>query len=188
MQIAPATPVLMTDTTTGATYTDAAGTYSGPYGDLASQFIYGGAHNVAMRATTPNVFLVAGSGTNALAVTSGNNVLSSGAGSAFMVGGSGDDTFFLDGRSGEARWDTIVNFHAGDAVTLWGFAPGVSQLSWVADQGASSYTGATLHVDVAGNGQVDDAVTFAGISLNAASHLALSTGMAGGVPYLAVSG
>ena len=188
MQIAPATPVLMTDTTTGATYTDAASAYAGPYGGLASQFIYGGAHNVAMRATTSNVFLVAGSGTNALAVTSGNNVLGSGAGSAFMVSGSGDDTFFLDGRSGQASWDTVVNFHGDDTMTLWGFTPGISQLSWADNQGASGYTGATLHVDVAGNGRMDDAVTFAGISRDAASHLALSTGTTGGVPYLALSG
>lgn len=140
-----------------------------------------------MRATTPDVFLVAGSGTNALAVTAGNNVLSSGAGSAFMVGSSENDTFFLDGRGGQASWDTVANFHPGDAVTLWGFVPGTSKLSWADSQGAAGYTGATLHVDVAGNGRVDDAVTFAGISRDAVSPLALSTGTVGGVPYLAVS-
>lgn len=182
LQLNPAAPIRMTDTSTGATYTAAATAYTGPAAGLTSAYAYTGPDNVALRATTPSVFLSAGPGANALAATSGNNVLASGPGSAFLSGGTGHDTFFVDGRGTQPSWDTIANFHAGDSVTLWGFVPGASQYTWSANQGAPGYTGATLHATLPGT---TASITFAGLA-NPQS-LTLTPGTAGNTPYLSIA-
>ena len=69
------------------------------------------------------MFLKGNAGDDALQVTSGSNVVDGGAGSNFLVGATGADggydTFFVDAcNAGQATWDTLVNFHVGDAVTL----------------------------------------------------------------------
>ena len=60
-------------------------------------------------------------------------MLDGGDGSNFLTGGklgSGTDTFFLDARNASANiWSTVSNFHAGDAVTLFGFTPTNSRSS-----------------------------------------------------------
>ncbi len=53
-------------------------------------------------------------------------------GSNFLVGGTGNDTFFVDDRAAADIWSTVVNFHAGDAATIFGV------------------TGMTLHAIAAG--------------------------------------
>ena len=151
---------------------------------LQAQYIWSGADSVAVATATPNVFLKGGAGGDALQVTSGRNVLDGGGGSNFLVGGSGTDTFFADARGGQVVWSTLVNFHAGDAVTLWGFVGGVSSWGWDAGvSGAAGYEGATLRASIAGGG-TDASVTFAGMSVAAARGLSVSTGSVGGVGYL----
>jgi len=135
----------------------------------------------------PNVFIHAGSGSKAITVGSGRNVLDGGTGSAFLTGGSGADTYFVDVRSGGTVWDTLADFGAGDAVTVWGYQAGAGTMRWDGLDGAAGHQGATLRLDLAGDGPADASVTFAGFSLDRARELQTSTGMAGGLPYLYLS-
>ncbi len=144
------------------------------------------ADTIAMTATVPNVFLKGGCGTKALSVTSGQNVLDGGSGSAFLTGGSGTDTFFVGLQIG--AWDTISNFHAGDAVTVWGWVPGVSYETVDPLAGAAGHQGATLgfyqEPDDLPMPSSASKLTFAGLTADQVAHLQTSTGTAGGVSYL----
>lgn len=72
-------------------------------------------------------------------------------GSNFLVGGTGDDTFFLDDRSAPASiWDTVSGFHAGDAATIFGVTQAGFSFNWVNGQGAAGFTGLTLNVTAPG--------------------------------------
>ena len=149
--------------------------------------------SVAISSATPNVFIRTGGGDDAIQVTSGTNVLDGGTGSNFLVGGTGadggTDTFFTDARATNANggapvWNTLVNFHAGDAATLWGFLPGVGSWRWDGISGADGYVGATLRADTRGTGTADASITFAGLSVAQAQALQASTGSVGGQAYL----
>ncbi len=155
-------------------------------------YVYAGSDDIALSTQMPNVFLHAGAGTDAIQVSSGQNVLDGGLGSNFLTGGSGLDTFFTDSRAPGTVWNTIRNFHAGDAATLWGFTPGVSTYRWdTATSGAAGSEGATLRANiVGGNGRtgdgIDASITFSGLSLNQAQHLQFATGTQGAGSYLYV--
>ena len=179
------------DTATGATGQSNGDSYAGPVTFLQRQFIWSGTGGVAISASAPDVFLRGGTGDDALAAQGGDNVLDGGAGSNFLVGGKdagGADTFFVDGRGGNT-WSTIVNFHHGDALTLWGFQPGVSTAPWTASDGAAGYAGATIHSEMAGAGTgVNASATFAGLTMDDVNNkLSLSTGTVGGLSYLSVA-
>lgn len=116
-------------------------------------------------------------------------MLDGGAGSNFLTGGSGTDTFFLDSRGTATTWSTIVNFHAGDIATVFGFHPGLSSSTVSASDGASGFTGYTIHAETAGAGTgVNASLTFAGIDAStAAQHFVTTTGTLGGnVDYLLI--
>ena len=179
----PAAAITFADQTTGATGSHAMDAASGGPSYLQWQYIDSGSDTTAMTASLPNVFLKGGSGEKALAVSSGQNVLDGGAGSSFLSGGSGTDTFFVDIRGSNSTWDTLTNFHAGDAVTVWGWVPGVSTETVDAQAGAAGYQGATLRL-TGGAGGPTSSVTFAGLSTDQAAHLQMATGTAGGIPYL----
>ena len=120
--------------------------YHGPVDYLRGQYIYDGSQKVAIVAQAPNVFVKNFTGDAAVALLSGQNVVDAGQGSNFLIGGTGTDVFFLDGRSNAVTWNTIVGFHAGDIATLFGFKAGVSSYWWEDSAGAVGYEGA----DVAG--------------------------------------
>ncbi len=179
-----------TDTTTNTPGSSAGTAYAGGVSYLQWQYLWAGQDSVNITASLPDVFIQGGPGNDALTAEGGSNVLDGGLGSNFLVGASGADggadTFFLDGRGGATTWDTLVNFHGGDAVTLWGFVPGQSTMAWSDDQGSAGYQGATLHASFTGV-SVNGSVTFAGVSLaNAQSEFTTSSGVAGGIPYLYV--
>ena len=159
---------------------------------LQRQFIWSGTSGVVVAASTPDVFLHGGTGDDALSAMSGVNVLDGGAGSNFLVGAAGGDggadTFFIDGRSG-VTWSTVVNFHHGDAVTVWGFQAGASTLAWAGNEGAAGYQGATLHSELAGAGTgITGSATFAGLSLaDVQSKLTMTTGTIGGTAYMNIA-
>ena len=189
----PATPSFaVTDTTTGQSQQSAGLAYTGPVTTLQNQFIWAGADGIAVRAATPDVFLHGGTGDDALTATAGTNVLDGGGGSNFLVGGTGadggTDTFFIDGRSG-TTWSTVVNFHHGDAVTVWGFQAGISTQPWTASEGAEGYKGATIHSELAGAGTgVNASATFAGISLaDTQAKFTTTSGIVGGLSYLNIA-
>ena len=112
--------------------------------------------------------------------------MDAGRGSNFIESGPGADTFYLNGTTGEVAWDTIVNFHVGDAVTLFGFTPGVSTYEWADNDGAQGYTGRTIHAVLAGSGPVTASLTFAGKTAADTAHFAITTGSLGTLNYLAV--
>lgn len=178
---------VMTDITTGASSTPAGDPYpaDGPVGYLQRQFIYPGSNGVVIAAQASNVFVHTGDGDDAITVVSGQNVLDAGQGSNFLTGGSGNDTFFVDGRGGQVTWGTLVNFHPGDTATLWGYTAGTSTFTWADDEGAAGYTGRTLHADLAGGGTAS--ITFAGQTTADTTRFALTTGSVGGNDYLAIT-
>ena len=176
----------MTDATTNTPSYPTGTIYTGPVSYLQQQFIYGGSDNVAIATSAPNVFIHGGSGNDAIAVSSGQNVLDGGQGSNFLVGGTGTDTFFVDARGGQVTWDTLVNFHAGDAVTIWGFDPSVSTKFWDGNSGAAGYTGPTLRAALNGT-TVTSSVTFTGLSAADQSKLVFQTGTEGAGPYLYIT-
>ncbi len=159
---------------------------------LKNQYIYAGSDNMVFSTQTPDVFIHSGSGNDAIQVASGRNVLDGGLGSNFLTGGTGQDTFFTDARTPGVVWNTIRNFHAGDAATLWGFAKGVSAYHWdTALAGAAGSQGATLRANIAGGAGrtgsgIDASITFTGLSLQQAHSLQVTTGTQAGNPYLYV--
>lgn len=190
-QAGPA-PFSWADTMTHQAGTTNGQAYNGGVNYLQNQYLWSGQDSVNVSTSLANVFIRGGPGNDALAAQAGSNVVDGGTGSNFLVGSAstdgGQDTFFLDGRGNATTWDTLANFHAGDAVTLWGFVPGQSAMNWAASDGSGGYTGATIHAATAGAGTaVNASVTFAGVSLaDAQSKFLLSSGTAGGIPYLYV--
>ncbi len=189
---APQPAFAVVQTATGQADQNMGDAYAGPVSFLQRQFIWTGSSGVAVAASTPDVFLHGGGGDDALAAQGGSNVLDGGAGSNFLVGGTGADggadTFFLDGRGGQT-WSTIVNFHRGDALTLWGFQPGISTAPWTANDGAPGYRGATIHSELGGAGTgITASATFAGLTTDdVQSKLSVTSGTLGGLSYLNVS-
>lgn len=180
------------DTTTQQAIPAVGEAYSGPVSGLQNQYTNVTNDNVNVTANTDSWFIQTGAGNDAVAVHGGTNVLDGGTGSNFLVGATGADggmdTFFLDERQTTPTWDTVDNFHPGDAVTLWGYVSGQSVMSWAADEGAAGYQGATIHAATAGAGTpVNGSVTFAGVSLaEAQSGFTISSGTAGSLPYLSI--
>jgi len=184
----PAAPLAFTDQTLGASGVhamDPAGPGAPDY--LQWQHIGAGGDTAAISTAVPNVFIRAGNGSKSITVGSGRNVLDGGTGSAFLTGGSGADTYFVDVRGGGTVWDTLADFGAGDAVTVWGYQAGAGTMRWDGVDGAAGHQGATLRLDLTGDGLADASVTFSGFSPDQAGKLQTSTGVAGGLPYLYLS-
>ena len=139
---------LLTDTTTGVSSSAAGEAYNGPVPGLQHQYITVSTDNLNITAMTPNTFIHSGSGNDAIDVSkvSGDNVMDGSTGSNFLVGGAGKDTFFVDDRAANADiWSTVVNFHAGDAATIFGVTSSNVAFDWEDGQGAAGFTGLTLH-------------------------------------------
>jgi hypothetical protein len=151
------------DTTTDKSIGAITQAYTGPVAGLQHQYIDTSPDNLNITATTPNWFLHTGAGEDAITVNSGTNVLDGGTGSNFLTGGSGVDTFFADDRLAAADiWSTIVGFHAGDEVTIWGVTPHDFTFDFEDNQGAAGFTGLTFHATAAGHPIAS--VTLAGFS------------------------
>lgn len=194
----PVTPsagtIALDDTTLGQSVAPPTDTsYSGPVSYLQYQVIWNSPDGVAASASMPNVFLKGNTGNDALQVSSGSNVLDGGAGSNFLVGATGSDgghdTFFVDGRDArQVTWDTLVNFHPGDAVTLWGFNAASTMAVSSSTEGAAAYQGATIHAETGGAGTgVNASITFAGVTQAQLAGFAISQGAVGGESYLYIA-
>jgi len=175
--------IAYTDVDTAALgYTDG-DAYSGPAAGLQHQYIWGSTDKAAIGAGAGNVFLRGGSGDDAISVAGGTNVLDGGTGSSFLVGGTGagSDAFLVDGRGAGVTWSTIVNFHAGDSATVFGFNPGVSTQPFTALDGIGGYQGLTIHSELGGAGTgVNASMTFAGIDqATADAHFTITSGALG---------
>jgi len=105
----------------------------------------------------------------------------------FLGADGGADTFFLDAGNSRPTWDTLVNFHPRDMLTIWDFMQGVGTTKWLADgAGASGYQGATLQINAGAGSSPNELVTFAGLSTQTAQ-FDLTSGTTGGLDYLAVT-
>jgi hypothetical protein len=134
----------ITDQTTGQQVFISGDKYSGPVQGLSQQLTLVTPDNLNITATVPNAFIRTGSGNDAIDVSkvNGNNVLDGGGGSSFLTGGTGNDTFFLDDRGlASDAYSTIVNFHAGDNITIFGVDPTNFHLTTQDNQGAASAKG-----------------------------------------------
>lgn len=137
--------------------------YTGPVNYLQYQMI-GGNEGEIYTGTEGNDFINLLGGDDAADGAGGDDVLDGGIGSNFLTGGGGDDTFFLDGRSGATTWSTITDFN-NDEVNIWGWVEGQSQLLVTeANAGAEGYEGVTYHYDLDSDGTIDTSVTFTGLS------------------------
>jgi len=177
------------DTATGAVGGAAGAQYAGGVDYLQSQYIWDKSDGANVTAHVPDAFLKGNAGNDALRANSGSNVLDGNLGSNFLVGATGadggSDTFLLDSRQSAPTWDTLVNFHPGDSVTLYGYTPGQSAMAWADGDGTPGYTGATIHAAFDGT-NVNGSVTFAGISLaDAQSKFTITSGN-NGINYLYV--
>ncbi|HEY0202625.1 MAG TPA: peptidylprolyl isomerase [Acetobacteraceae bacterium] len=190
---APANSFLYTDTATHTSAMTRGDAYSGSVAGLTQQYLWPSPDGVAIAATVGNVFLHGGAGDDALQASSGTNVLDGATGSNFLVGATGADggadTFFVDERGAGVTWSTVVNFHHGDAVTIFGYQDGVSTRPWTASDGAAGYQGATIHAELGGAGTgVNGSVTFAGISqADALARFTVTTGITGESSYLNIA-
>lgn len=165
----PLLVVNYTDTVNGVSAADTGPVYSGPVNYLMYQYVWNSPDSVAISARVNSVFLHGGVGSDALQALGGSNVIDGGGGSNFLVGATGadggSDTFFVDERGSQVTWSSLINFHMRDSVTIFGFRAGVSTEPLSID-GATGYTGATIHSEIGGNGTgVNGSVTFAGVSL-----------------------
>ena len=153
------------DQTTGQQNFISGDSYSGPVQGLGQQLNLITPNNLNITATVPNVFIRTGSGNDAIDVSkaNGNNVLDGAGGSSFLTGGTGNDTFFLDGRSlASDAYSTVVNFHAGDNITVFGVDATNFKLATQDNQGAASAKGVAFTFN--GAGKPNATVVIAGFS------------------------
>jgi Ca2+-binding RTX toxin-like protein len=147
----PSSGFAAADTTNGQPAPGTPQSYTGPVIGLQHGYITVTSDSLNVGVSTDNWFIHTGSGTDAIAAHGGTNVLDGGTGSNFLTGGNGVDTFFVDDRVAVADiWSTVVGFHAGDAATIWGVTPQDFNLAWADSQGATGYTGLTLHATAGG--------------------------------------
>jgi ELWxxDGT repeat protein len=180
----------------GTTYVgDTATLYDGPVAGIQKQYINTTNGNLNVTTSTDNWFIHSGSGFDGIDVSHGGgvNVLDGGTNSNFLVGGTGatsSDTFFVDDRGPSSDiWSTVVNFHAGDAATIFGVTQQGFTTTWVDGQAAAGYTGLTLHE--AAPGVPTASITLSGYSMADLSNGRLSTSWgkeADGTPYLYIHG
>lgn len=137
--------------------------YAGPVTTLRRQ-LFGTSANEVLGGTSSNDFLNLFDGDDAANAGAGNDVIDGGLGSNFLTGGAGTDTFFSDGRSGGVTWTTIVDWAAGEQLSLWGWRPGTSRVTWVDSDGVGDFKGVTMHGDLNGDGVFDTSVTWSGMT------------------------
>lgn len=139
--------------------------YTGPVTYLEFSML-GDQSNEVILGSNRNDFMNLLGGDDAADGGAGDDVLDGGTGSNFLTGGGDNDTFFLDGRGGETTWSTITDF-SNDEVNIWGWQDGVSNVLLKQVDGAEGFKGATLHLDLDGDNEIDTSVTLTGIQLDA---------------------
>src|ERR1700712_1297676 len=98
------------------------------------------------------------------------DIIDGGGGSNFLIGGGGQDTFYVDGRDlGHNVWSTVADFSYLDQATVWGVNQQDFVLSWLDGQGAVGHTGLTAVFSAPGHPAV-------GLTLSAYTTADLSNG------------
>jgi hypothetical protein len=137
--------------------------YPGPVAGVTNQYIAITQDSINVSTHTPNWFIHTNAGVDAINVSQGGgtNVLDGGTNSNFLVGATTTspsttvpsfDQFVVDDRApAEDIWSTMANFHNGDTATIFGITQAGFGLNWEDNQGATGFTGLTLHVTAAGH-------------------------------------
>ena len=182
------TQTVLTSTATGSSTFSETELYQGAISNLNTQFLYDGDTPLAVVAQQSGMLITSQAQATAIQLLGGANVLDLQQGSSFLVSGSGTDTLLLHADQAQTTWNTIANFHTGDSVIIYGFTAGTStQRWWDANAGATNYTGATLRLDVDGNGTIDSSLTFAAKTTADTSHYLIQSGNVGGSNYLSIA-
>ena len=181
------TQTVLTSTATGSSTFLEAQQYQGAISNLNTQFLYDGDTPLAIVAQQPGILVSSLAQATAVQLQGGVNVLDMEQGSSFIVSGSGTDTILLHANQAAVTWNTVSNFHSGDSIVIYGFTAGTSTQSWDANAGAPNYTGATLRLDIDGNGTTDSSLTFAGKTTIDTSHYLFQPGSVGGNSYLSIT-
>lgn len=137
--------------------------YVGPVMGLERE-LFGSDANEVFSGTSGNDFMNLFGGDDTANGGAGDDVIDGGLGSNLLSGGAGKDTFFLDGRGGGMTWTTIADWEAGEQLSVWGWRPGTSRVTWVDSDGVGNFTGVTMHGDLNGDGVVETSVTWAGMT------------------------
>ena len=178
---------VLTSTATGTSTYQQVQTYAGAISNINTQFLYDGDTTLAIVAQQSGILISSQAPETAIQLQGGTNVVDMKQGSAFLVSGTGTDTFIAHVDQPQVTWNTIANFHTGDSIILYGFTHGVSTQSWDANAGAAGYTGATLRLDIDGNGTTDASLTFAGKTTADTAHFNTQYGSVGGSNYLSIT-
>lgn len=158
----PASDLSVLDTTTSAALVATGDTYTGPVAGLSKQYVNVTSDSLNINTATPNWFIHSGSGTDAINVSKGGgtNVLDGSTGSNFLTGGSGNDTFFLDDRGPTADvFSTVVGFHSGDSVTVFGVNATDFLVQKLDNQGAAGFTGLDFAFSASGHANANVVLT-----------------------------
>ena len=175
------------DVTADQTSSVAGTPYSGPVAGLQTEFVNVSPHNLNVVALSPNVFIHTGAGNDAVQAAGGRNVVDGGTGSNFLSAGDGTDTFFVDDRNAPSDiWSTVTGARGGDDVTVFGVTPSGFALNWADNQGATGYTGLTLHA--LATGKPTASFTLAGFASADLGNgrVVVSYGANGSEPYMNV--
>jgi Ca2+-binding RTX toxin-like protein len=138
-------------------------TYVGPVAGLERE-LFGSAAGEVFGGTAGNDFMNLFAGDDAANGGAGNDVIDGGLGSNFLTGGAGRDIFFSDGRGGGVTWTTITDWQAGEQLSVWGWQPGTSRVTWLDSDGVGDFKGVTMHGDLNGDGVFDTSVTWSGMT------------------------
>ena len=117
-----------------------------------------------LEGTSFNDFANLGAGNDAASMGAGDDFVDGGGGSNFLTGGLGSDTYFIDGRDLVPVWSCITDWQPGEKLTLWGWRDGVSLAAWDENNGLPGFLGVTLFADIDGNGLVETAITWTGVT------------------------
>ncbi len=186
VQFPISTQTVLTSTATGTSTLSQVELYQGAISNVNTQFLYDGDTPLAIVAQQAGMLISSQAQATAVQLQGGVNVLDMKQGSSFLVSGTGADTFLLHADQAATTWNTIANFHTGDSIIIYGFTAGTSARWWDANAGAANYTGATLRLDVDGNGSIDSSVTFAGKMTSETNTYQIQTGSVGGSNYLSI--
>lgn len=122
----PPPPFKVTNETTGFV-TPAAGTpYNGGPAGPTTEYANITPDSLSITSSTPNAFIQTGGGNDTIDVSkaNGNNILDPGTGTNTLIGGAGNDTFYVNDVKPAASINTLVeNFHSGDYATIFGVFP-----------------------------------------------------------------
>ena len=180
------TQTVLTSTAIGSSTFSETELYQGAISNLNTQFLYDGDIPLAIVAQQAGMLISSQAQATAIQLQGGVNVLDMEQGSSFITSGTGTDTILLHADQPQTTWNTISNFHTGDSIIIYGFTVGASARWWDASAGAPSYTGATLRLDIDGNGTIDSSLTFAGKTTTDTSYYQFQTGSVGGSNYLLI--